>query len=96
MSPTLDFRSSAEGAIPEFANATATVMGKKGLDPVEVATQLKDAADAGKVSPMNMIAATKRIAPGGRSPDEIDPKLLEGAEPFKPKDDMFGAPVVVK
>lgn len=45
------------------------------------------------VVPVNLLASVTnvtKVAPGGRPQNEINPDLLKGAKPYKPKQDMFG------
>lgn len=90
------FAQMAEGKIPDMGEVKKLVlMGKNiardAMAPVlaALAAQMKSMC----VAPVNLlanIAKVTKIAPGGRPASEVDPSLLEGAKPYKPKD-LFGA-----
>lgn len=85
-----------EGKIPDAGEIKKmVVMGKEiaktAFESVlkTLTAQIRDL----KITPVNILASVShitKVAPGGRSPKEIDPSLLKGAKPYKPKD-MFGA-----
>lgn len=90
------FSAMAEGKIPDMGEVKKLVlMGKNiardAMAPVlaSLAAQIKSMC----VAPVNLLAnitAVTKIAPGGRPASEMDPSLLKGAKPYKPKD-LFGA-----
>lgn len=90
------FSKVVEGKIPDLGEVKKLVLmgkniAKDAMAPViaSLAAQIKAKA----VAPVNLLAnITKvtKIAPGGRPASELDPTLLEGAKPYKPKD-LFGA-----
>jgi hypothetical protein len=90
------FSQVVEGKIPELGEVKKLVLmgkeiAKNAMAPVlaSLAAQIKGMA----VAPVNLLAnisKVTKIAPGGRPASEVDPSLLEGAKPYKPKD-LFGA-----
>lgn len=90
------FAQVVEGKIPELGDVKKLVlMGKNiaqdamGAVLTSLAAQIKEKC----VAPVNLlanIAKVTKIAPGGRPASEVDPTLLKGAKPYKPKD-LFGA-----
>jgi len=84
-----------EGKLPESGEIKRmVVMGKEIAKTAfaSVMEALKAQIRDMKVTPVNILAAVSditKVAPGGRKPSEIDPSLLKGAAPYKPKD-MFG------
>jgi hypothetical protein len=92
------FSEVVRGQIPEFGEVQKLVlMGKviaKGAYEAvlgALAAQVKNMS----VAPVNLLASVTnvtRVAPGGRSANDIDPTLLKGTKPYKPQPDMFGPP----
>lgn len=89
------FSQVVEGRIPELGEIKKFVLMGKTIAKEAFASVLSILADQirdMKVVPVNIMAAitnVKKVAPGGRPPEEIGRNLLDGREPYKPKD-MFG------
>ena len=90
------FSQVVEGKIPSAGEIRKMVVMGKTIAKEAFASVLSALAaqiKSLKVTPVNIlanIAKVTKIAPGGRRADEIDPALLQGAKPYRPKEDMFG------
>jgi hypothetical protein len=90
------FSKVVEGKIPDLGDVKKLVLMGKNIAKDAMASVLESLAaqiKAKAVAPVNVLAnisKVTKIAPGGRPASEVDPSLLEGAKPYKPKD-LFGA-----
>ena len=85
MSPTLDFRTSAEGQVPESARATAVLMGKPATAD-HLAESIARALEDGNARPVNWMTASVRATPGGG----LEPKGDETQKYNYRGESMFG------
>jgi len=85
MNTTLQFRGPAEGSnIANDALAVATLMGRP-ADPMELAANLAKGQLDGKLIPVNWMAATTKVMPGGGlapTGDETAKYVYRGADMF--------------